>query len=166
MYLNYKASVVFVCSIFLFVLWIILERRNAKIPWRVGIGLSFFICVSLVVISLCQLVTLTREHSFRTALFNLSHEAAAGHTNLVWKLLLDYGRDHKNARYIDDMTAVNNLCLTMTQIHIMRRENNRDDSGSTRGNKEEEFFIQRNGLGVVDPYSTIEEARSKAKGER
>ncbi len=137
MYLNHKATGVFICSIVLFILWIILERRNVKIFWRVGIGLSFFMCASLVVMSLCQLVSATREHYFRTSLFNLSHEAAAGHTNLVWKLLLDYGKDHKNARYIDDMTAVNNLSLRMTQIHIMRKENNRNGSDSARENTEE-----------------------------
>jgi hypothetical protein len=33
------------------------------------------------------------KHYFRTVLFNLSHEVAAGQTNLVCKLLLDYGKD-------------------------------------------------------------------------
>lgn len=143
MYLNFQANLVIAGAIFLCVLWIVAERKNWRLFWRVVIGVSAIIFVSQVMVAFCQLRAATREHYFRTVLFNLSHEAAAGQTNLVCKLLLDYGKDHKNARYLDDMTAVNNLYSTMTQIDNMRRENNKNRSDSARENMEEVPFIQR-----------------------
>jgi hypothetical protein len=124
MYLNSKASLVFACAAVLSVLWIVVERKNWRLGWRVSLGLGVVICVSQVAVCLCHLKAAIREHYYRTALFSLAHEASEGNTNLVCKLLVEYG--HK-AKKTHDISAVINLSQKLMQVEFQRSYPERAD---------------------------------------
>jgi len=128
MYLNSKASLIFVCAVVLSVLWIIAERKNWRSVWRICLGLGVVVFVSQATVCLCHLKAAIREHYYRTALFSLAHEASEGHTNLVCNLLVDYGHKAKKAQ---DISAVINLCEELMQANFQRENPERAISTNT-----------------------------------
>jgi len=130
MYLNFQANLVIAGAIFLCVLWIVAERKNWRLLWRGVIAVIAIIFISQVMVAFCQLRAATREHYFRTVLIVLSNEVSKGNTNLVCRMLGEYGHNNK---VTNDMTEVVDLYRDLMQIKFKRSE-----YGKKRSDTEEE----------------------------